>query len=78
MSGGFNNPIIGGGGDLVYPAIQSPNFSIAEQTGWAIQKNGDAFFFDVTATGDVTATEFKGADFIINSSGIFFYNTTIP
>lgn len=26
MSGGFNNPIIGGGGALVYPSIHSPDF----------------------------------------------------
>lgn len=74
MSGGFNNPIIGGGGNLVYPSIQSPNFSLAGQTGWAILKNGNAFFFNITAEGTITATTFLGTDFVINSAGEFFYS----
>lgn len=40
----FSNPIIGGGGALVYPAIHSPNFSHANGTGWSINKNGSAEF----------------------------------
>jgi hypothetical protein len=50
-----NNPLVGGG-TLRYPQIQSPNFSLADQTGWAIFANGDAFFFDIVASGDVTAS----------------------
>lgn len=52
----FNSDAVGGV-TLLTPAIQSPNFSIADQTGWAIMQNGDAYFFDITASGDVTATE---------------------
>jgi hypothetical protein len=74
VGGGFSNPIIGGGGDLVYPAIMSPNFSLAGQTGWAILKNGNAYFFNITAEGTITATSFDGTDFIINSNGAFFYS----
>lgn len=73
MSSGFSNPIIGGGGDLVYPAIMSPNFSLAGQTGWAILKNGNAYFFNIVAQGTITATSFIGTDFLINSAGAFFY-----
>jgi hypothetical protein len=53
--GSFDNPITGGGGALTINQICSPNFSLADQTGWAILKNGDAYFFDVTATGEVSA-----------------------
>lgn len=38
---GFGNPIIGGGGALVYPSIHSPNY-VAGGTGWTINKDGTA------------------------------------
>ena len=53
---GFQHDIAGGQGNLIIPQLQSPNFSLADQTGWAILKNGDAYFFNVTAEGSVTAT----------------------
>jgi hypothetical protein len=53
---GFQHAIAGGQGNLVTPALQSPNFNLATRTGWAVMRNGDAYFFNVTATGDVTAT----------------------
>lgn len=53
---GFQHDIAGGGGNLVIPQLQSPNFSMANQTGWAVLRNGDAYFFNVTAAGAVTAT----------------------
>lgn len=40
---GFNNPIVGGGGGLVYPSIHSPDF-IAGVSGWSINKDGTAEF----------------------------------
>lgn len=43
---GFSNPIIGGGGALVYPAIKSPNF-VTGVSGWRIAKNGSAEFSNV-------------------------------
>jgi hypothetical protein len=73
---GFNNPLTGENGSLIYQQIKSPNFNLALQTGWAILKNGNAYFFNVTATGTITATTFAGTDFIINSSGAFFYSGT--
>jgi len=53
--GGFANPVTAGG-ILVQPEIRSPNFSIPLQTGWAVLANGNAYFFNITATGTVTAT----------------------
>lgn len=52
---GFADPIVAGT-ILIIPAIQSADFSIANQTGWAIFANGNSYFFNVTATGAVTAT----------------------
>jgi hypothetical protein len=51
----FPNPVVGGGGALVVPVIRSPNFSLEDQTGWAVYANGDAYFFNVTASGEVSA-----------------------
>lgn len=69
----FPNPVVGGGGALVIPIIRSPNFSIPAKTGWAIMANGDAYFFNVTAEGAVTATSV-----IVNGSGdgVFVYDGT--
>ncbi|HUY45613.1 MAG TPA: hypothetical protein VMV92_07785 [Streptosporangiaceae bacterium] len=46
MSGGFHNPLVGGGGDLVYPEMQSPNF-VTGISGWKIAKDGSAEFQDI-------------------------------
>lgn len=43
---GFSNPIIGGGGSLVYPSIHSPNF-VHGSSGWSINKDGSAEFQNV-------------------------------
>lgn len=73
MSGGFQHAIAGGQGNLVIPALQSPNFDLATQTGWAIMRNGDAYFFDITAAGAVTANTVivKGS-----GDGVFVYDGT--
>lgn len=65
----FDDPIIGGT-VLRIPAIQSPNY-VPGVSGWAIFISGNAEFNDVTVRG-----EFEGTDFIIDSSGIFFYGGT--
>ena len=75
MSGGFNNPIIGGGGALVYPSIHSPNFSTGV-SGWTINKDGSVEFNNGIFRGTVTAGAFEGTDFEINTDGAFFYNGT--
>lgn len=67
----FSNPIIGGGGALVYPSIHSPNF-VASVSGWSINKNGNAEFNGVTIRGT-----FNGVDFILNTNGLFLY-TGVP
>lgn len=51
MSGGFGNPIVGGGGALVYPAIHSPNYDALAGTGWTINKDGSATFFSISLPG---------------------------
>lgn len=50
MSEGFANPIIGGGGGLVYPSIHSPDF-VEGTTGWSIDKNGNAEFNSLQLLG---------------------------
>jgi hypothetical protein len=72
---GWGNPVVGGT-TLRIPAIQSPNFSMSAMTGWAIFANGNAYFFNITAAGTITATQFNGNDFIIDSAGEFFYSGT--
>jgi len=73
MSGGFNNPIIGGGGGLVYPSIHSPNY-LTGISGWTINKDGSAEFQNAIIRGTVQAGTFIGSDFIINASGTFIYD----
>jgi hypothetical protein len=74
---GFSNPIIGGGGALVYPSIHSPNFDVAVPTSsptpsWAILKNGLAYFFGLILQGGTIT----GPDYIFNAQGLFFYSST--
>lgn len=64
---GFSNPLVGGGGGLVYPSIHSPDF-VQSISGWTINKDGSAEFNDLTIRGT-----FQGLDFLINASGFFFY-----
>lgn len=67
---GFRNPILGGGGALVRPAIKSPNYQ-SGVAGWTINRAGDAEFNDLTVRG-----VFQGLDFVQSAEGIFFYNGT--
>jgi hypothetical protein len=73
---GFSNPIIGGGGSLVYPSIHSPNFDLSPFAGWSIMKNGNAYFANITAQGTITGSTFDGTNFVINQAGAFFYSGT--
>jgi hypothetical protein len=75
VSDGFSNPIIGGGGALVYPAIYSPGFNVANppasvSPSWAILKTGVAYFFGLILTGGTLS----GPDYVINPAGIFIYS----
>lgn len=64
-----------GGTVLRIPAIQSPNY-VPGISGWAIFQNGTVEFNSGTFRGTVTAGEFDGTDFVINSAGAFFYSAT--
>lgn len=68
---GFQHDIAGGQGNLIIPQLQSPNFDLATQTGWAILKNGDAYFFNVTAEGSVTSNTVVIAG---SGDGVFIYD----
>lgn len=70
-SPGFQHDIAGGNGKLIVPVVQSPNFDLATQTGWAILKDGSAYFFDVTATGSVTSNTVVVAG---SGDGVFIYD----
>jgi hypothetical protein len=71
----FGNPVVGGGGALVVPAIHSPNY-VAGSSGWTEKADGSAEFQNVTIRGTITAGSFTGTDFVINGSGAFFYSGT--
>lgn len=57
-------------GMLVLQSIFSPNF-VHLVSGWSINKDGSAEFNNLTIRGT-----FLGSNFIINSTGAFFYNGT--
>lgn len=69
----FSHDIAGGQGKLIAAQLQSPNFDLATQTGWAVLRNGDAYFFNITAAGSVTANTVivKGS-----GDGVFIYDGT--
>lgn len=70
MSGGFADPVVTALGTLIKQQIMSPNF-ITGISGWRIAKDGSAEFNNLTIRGT-----FFGTDYIVNSSGIFFYSGT--
>ena len=63
------NPVVGST-ILRRPAIQSPNY-VAGTSGWTINADGSAEFNNLNIRGT-----FTGTDFVINSSGAFFYSGT--
>lgn len=71
----FSNPITGGQGALIRPAIKSPNF-LTGVSGWTINRDGSAEFNNGIFRGTVTASTFQGTDFVINSAGFFLYSGT--
>jgi hypothetical protein len=64
------NPVVGGT-VLRRQAIQSPNYVLG-LTGWAIRQDGTAQFTGIVLIGGT----FTGTNFVINSSGAFFYSGT--
>lgn len=67
----FAHDVAGGQGNLIAAQLKSPNFDLATQTGWAVLRNGDAYFFNITAAGSVTANTVivKGS-----GDGVFIYD----
>jgi len=63
--------ILGGTGTY----LQSPDY-VPGVSGWAIFADGSAEFNSGTFRGLLTATEFDGTDFVIDSDGEFFYGAT--
>lgn len=70
MSTPFADPIAAGPGILVIPSLRSPNY-VHDVSGWTINRDGSAEFNNLEIRGT-----FSGSDFILNSSGLFFYNGT--
>lgn len=66
----FSNPITGGQGTLVRPAIKSPDYSPGV-SGWTINRDGSAEFNNLTIRGT-----FNGTDFILDADGLFLYSGT--
>ncbi len=64
----FKNYSLTKGGQLTIGQIFSPDY-IAGTSGWEIRKDGSAEFNNLTIRGT-----FNGTDFVINSSGAFFYS----
>lgn len=71
---GWGNPDFGGTA-LRLAAMRSPNYQ-AGSTGWTINQDGSVEFNNGTFRGTVTAGTFQGTDFVINSTGAFFYSGT--
>lgn len=71
---GFQDPVVGGI-SLRKAAIRSPNY-VPGSIGWTINIDGSAEFSNVTIRGTITASTFQGTNFVINSSGAFFYSGT--
>lgn len=65
----FANPVMGGG-NLARPVMKSPDY-VPGVSGWAIFRNGNAEFNNLSIRGT-----FLGTDFIISAAGIFLYSGT--
>lgn len=65
----MGDPVFGGN-FLVREQEQSPNY-VPGVSGWVIKKDGSAEFNNLTIRGT-----FNGTDFVMDSSGLFFYNGT--
>jgi hypothetical protein len=65
---GFENNIVNALNELIRASMQSPNY-VTGVSGWTINKDGSAEFSNLTIRGT-----FYGADFILNTNGLFFYN----
>lgn len=72
---GFSDPILTGSGNLIRVTEQSDNF-IHGSAGWQLTRDGNFEANNGTFRGTITASTFDGTDFVINTSGAFFYSGT--
>lgn len=67
---GFASPVVSAIGEVIRDEIMSDNF-VMGVSGWAILKNGNAYFYNITAEGNITssAVVVEGA-----TGGVFIYS----
>jgi hypothetical protein len=70
---GFQHDIAGGQGILKIAQLQSPDFSTTAKTGWAVMANGNAYFFNITAEGNITVDTIEVSG---SGTGVFVYSGT--
>jgi hypothetical protein len=58
------------GSDQIAVTIQSDNFSVANETGWQINKNGDTTFNNTVVRGNISATTGTVGGFTIGSTNL--------
>lgn len=80
----FGNPIVGGSGDLIRPAIRSPNY-VEGEAGWSINRDGSAEFagsISLITTGTSIRTVLSGAFgiqiFDVASDHLIFQTSMFP
>lgn len=75
MPDGFSNPIAGGDGSIIRPALKSPNYA-AGSTGWSINKDGSAEFNGVTVRGTIILGNGTANTIILDNTrdAIFVYD----
>lgn len=73
---GFDNPLTGGEGVLIYPRIKSEDF-VPGVSGWSIERDGDAEFNNVVVRGDLMVYRNPSGTLLcsIDENGIRFYDT---
>lgn len=76
----FKNQIVGGGGQLILPAIRSPNFQEGV-SGWSINQDGSAEFHTIalpagTTGGGGTIVMFAATKPLSPNPGDVWYNTS--
>jgi len=70
---GFPDGFAGNQGAMLINELKSQNYNPGV-SGWAIFRNGNVEFNNGTFRGTVTGGSFVGNDFIIDPTGMFFYN----
>jgi hypothetical protein len=76
MSEGFQHAIAGGQGKLIVTQLQSPNFQLSPLTGWAIDKDGNAYFASIVLPpGTVPVITFAATAPASPHTGDLWYDT---